>query len=230
MKYLLFFIMIVLFSGCENSNKPKVKYDGAELLEKHCSICHNLDIPPKTSEDEKAPPMMAVAFHIKDFIKVDSPSEKKPKFIDFVQDYVITPSREKSFCDKKSLDSYGIMPSLKGQISKDELKAVAEYIYDYFDQERFMEQMQREAKLKAMKPGERIATKKGCFTCHDKTKKKNAPSFKELSSKSHDELKNSIKNGSKGKYKEFKNMFMPPFKNSLDDKKIDILIKWIKGL
>jgi HD-GYP domain-containing protein (c-di-GMP phosphodiesterase class II) len=57
-------------------------------------------------------------------MKVDNPSEKREKFIAFVTDYALHPSAEKSFCDKESLASYGVMPSQKGNVTEEELEAL----------------------------------------------------------------------------------------------------------
>jgi len=75
MKLLLSILAALLLAGC--SETPKRHYDGHALLKRKCSACHNLDMPPKTYENETAPPMMAVVFHVRDFMKVDNPSEKR---------------------------------------------------------------------------------------------------------------------------------------------------------
>ncbi len=230
MKYLHTVIFSFLLLGlCSCSSEPAIKYDGGDLLETKCASCHNLDMPPKTYEDEKAPPMMAVAFHVKDFMKVSSPSEKRPKFIEFFQDFALNPSKEKSFCDKESLKSYGLMPSLKGKITKDELGAVAEYVFDYYDQNKFLAQMKAKAKFNALPKGEQLAINNSCLNCHDRNKSKVGPSFKEIAKKDKSEIKNIIKNGSKGSWKGFEKSIMPPFKK-LDDKQLEILADWIKKL
>ncbi len=214
-------------SAC--SSEPKNHYKGADLLEAHCASCHNLAMPPKTYENEKAPPMMAVAFHVKDFMPVKTPSDKKPKFIAFFQDYPLHPSKEKSFCDKESLKSYGLMPSLKGKVTKDELGAIAEYVYDYYDQDKFLQQMQQKAKFDALPEGEKLAMHNGCLNCHDKLKAKVAPSFRAIAQKKNSEIKSIIKKGSKGKWKGFEKSFMPAYKK-LSDAEIETLVKWIKTL
>ena len=217
----------VIFTAC---SKNEVHYDGAALLKNKCASCHNLDMPPKTYKDEKAPPMMAVAFHVKDFMKVNSPSDKRPKFIDFFKDYVINPSVEKSFCDKKSLKDYGLMPSQKGNVSVDEVGAIAEYVFDYYDQKKFLEKMKAKAAFDALPKGEQLAVKKGCLTCHAKDKTKVAPAFKDIAKKDDSEIINIIKHGSKGKWKGFERMTMPAFDKHLNKEEIDILLKWIKSL
>ncbi len=214
-------------SAC--SSQPDIQYDGADLLQKKCASCHNLSMPPKTYKDEKAPPMMAVSFHIKDFIKIKTPSDKRPNFISFFKDYPLNPSKEKSFCDEDSLKSYGVMPSLKGKVTKDELEAIAIYVYDYYDQNKFLKQMQKRSKFDALPKGEQLAINKGCLNCHDKVKSKIGPSFRAIAQKETDIIKTGIKDGSKGKWKGFEKSMMPAYKK-LNDTEIETLIKWIKSL
>ncbi len=217
--------MVVWMTGCSES--PEVHYDGAALLKGKCASCHNLDMPPKTYEDEKAPPMMAVAFHVKDFMKVENPSEKRPKFIDFFKDYVLHPDAKKSFCDKESLVSYDVMPSQKGKVTAEEVGAIAAYVYDYYDQEKFMEKMKAKAYFDALPKGEQLATKNGCLTCHGKEKAKAAPAFREIAKKSREEIAEAIRNGSRGKWKGFERMSMPAYGKRLNDHEIEALAAWI---
>ncbi len=225
MNNLLPLLIIVLLGGC---NEKEIRYDGKTLLHDKCASCHNLDMPPKTYEEEKAPPMMAVAFHIKDSIKVDSPSDKKPKFVDFFKDYVLNPDASKSFCDKKSLESYGLMPSQKGNVTEDEVEAIAKYIFDYYDQEKYLTKMKEKAAFDALPLGEQLATRKGCLTCHGVLTKKAAPSFKEIAHKPAVEISDVIANGSHGKWKGFERMTMPAFKQRLSEQEIEALTEWIK--
>jgi len=218
-------VMIVVFGGC---NQKEIHYDGEALLKSKCASCHNLNMPPKTYKDEKAPPMMAVAFHVKDFMKVDSPSDKKPKFIDFFKDYVLYPDASKSFCDKESLESYGLMPSQKGNVTEDEVGAIAEYVYDYYDQEKYLTKMKEKAAFDALPLGEQLATQKGCLTCHGITTKKAAPSFMKIAQKPYDEISDTIANGSRGRWKGFERMTMPAFKQRLSKQEIETLTRWIK--
>ncbi len=227
-KYIYSLAVLGLLSGC--TQHDEVHYDGASLLKEKCASCHNLDMPPKTFKDEKAPPMMAVSFHVKDFLKVDTPSEKKPKFIAFFQDYVLHPTHEKSFCDKKSLEDYGLMPSQEGKVTKEELGAIAKYIYEYYDQEKFLAKMAAKAKFDVLPLGEQIAIHGGCFTCHDKQKAKVAPSFKMIATKSKREIIQVIKEGSKGTWKGFERMMMPPYQKNLSQADIESLAEWIKQM
>ena len=216
-------LMITFFIGCHETKK--INYNGKKLLGEKCQSCHNLDMPPKTYVDEKAPPIMAVAFHVSDFIKAPNPSERTGKAIAFVCDYVINPSKDKSFCDKESLKSYGVMPSQKGKVTQDELKAIATYMFSHYTKDNFLETMKNIQKLAMMPKGEQLTRKLGCFSCHGKTIKKVGPSFHTIAkrnTKNTKQISDSIKNGSKGKYKEAHNIPMPKF-NKLNHKDIQIL-------
>lgn len=226
-KSLVLLLALLFASGCM---EPKQHYNGELLLKEKCVSCHNLEMPPKTYKDEKAPPMMAVAFHVKDFMKVSTPSDKKPKFIEFFKDYVLHPSAEKSFCDKESLQSYGVMPSQAGSVSADEVGAIAEYVYDFYDQEKFLAQMKARAAFEALPKGEQIATRKGCLTCHAKTGKKVAPSFQEMAKRDKKEIVDAILHGSHGRWKGYERMRMPPFEGKITKQEIDTLIAWMRGL
>ena len=218
----------VLLAGCENRPAPDLK-KGEAVLQKVCSRCHNLDMPPKTYEEEKAPPMMAVAFHIKDFMKVSDPSAKKEKFIEFVVDYSLHPDAKKSYCDEESLKSYGLMPSLEGQVSAEELRNAAAYMYEHYDQKRFLQMVEAKAKLEALPLYRQVFETKNCLGCHDIEKSKLGPAFVDIAEKYAAQgpkpLMEAIRNGSRGKWPGFK-VPMPPFKD-LTQKQLEAVAKWI---
>jgi len=228
MRYTIILLALLLFTGCEDKNK--ISYDGKALLKEKCAMCHNLKMPPNTYEDEKAPPMMAVAFHLKDFMKINNNQDKVEKFIPFIQEYVIEPSREKSYCDKESLDSYGIMPSQKGNVNKDELEAIAEYMYDFYDQQKYLKDMQAKAVFDALPKGEQLMRKNGCFNCHAIDEDKVGPSLQHIAKNGTESVIDVIKNGSQGKWKDFHNMLMPPFKDKFSKDELNILKDWIDSL
>jgi cytochrome c551/c552 len=220
---------LIFLAGC--SSQKTEHYDGKVLLEQQCARCHNLDMPPKTYKDEKAPPIMAVAFHIKDFMPVTSPADKRPKFIEFVSDYALNPRAEKSFCDKESLQSYGVMPSLKGRITRPELEAVAAYIFDTYTKEIFLKKMQEANAFAQLPKGEQLARKEGCFGCHDTVMHKVGPSFQAIAERYGDSsvIAQSIRNGSRGKWEKSRNIPMPAFKQ-LDDNQTQLLLNWISRM
>lgn len=224
-------LVIGLLSGCID-NSPQEKLDGEELISQKCEKCHNLDMPPKSYENEVAPSMMAVTFHLKDFIKSNNPSEHEGKIVEFIKDYVIAPSREKSYCDKESLDSYGVMPSQKGEVTQNELEAIAHYMYQTFDNQKLLKIMAERQRLASMSLHERVLEQQRCENCHDIHKDKVAPSFDMIATRYNKENKKllikSIKEGTKGKW-EGKKLPMPPFKQ-MSDKDIEGLVDWILSL
>lgn len=220
--------IVILFTACLE-NKPTKHYNSKKLIEQKCSSCHNLNMPPIISDDELAPPMMAVAFHVKNFVTPTNESQRISKSIEFVVDYVQHPALEKSFCDKDSLKRYGLMPSQKDNITVEEIKAVATYIFQHFTQENLSIMQEEKAKYDALSPAKRIALKNGCLGCHKIDKKIVGPSFKDIAQKykgSTNKITNSIKNGTNGKWEDSHGAIMPAFKN-ISDKELEILSSWI---
>ncbi len=231
MKLLLLLAAALFLAGCSQGKKTN-NLDGKKLLEQKCTKCHNIDLPPKTFEDEKAPPMMAVAFHIRSFIKTEDESQRIPKAVAFVKDYVINPSASKSFCDKESLKTYGIMPSQKGKVTQDELQAIAEYMFSHFTEKNLNEAQLLENKLNAMPKGERLALQNKCLSCHKVDKKIVGPAFRDIATQKGNSLEvliHSIKNGSKKKYASSKGAVMPAFKK-LSDADVKTIAEWILSL
>ena len=217
--------LTILICGCGNSKSSK-NYNGEELTINKCSSCHNLDMPPKTSEDEKAPPLFTVTVHLKDWIEVNNPSELKAKFVDFVKDYVINPSLDKAYCDKKSLKSYGLMPSQKGKVTKDELEAIANYIYDRYDQKYLLEYMKEKARIATLPLHEQVLETHDCKACH--FNKRVAPTFAQIGKRyanNKEHIKESILNGSKGRWSGF-SLPMRGYKD-IPKKQLDALAEWI---
>jgi cytochrome c len=216
----------IFFAGCSENNSPSL--NGKKLLKQDCVKCHNLDMPPKTFENEKAPPMMAVSFHIFDFIKAATPADRLPNAIEFVVDFVQNPAVSKSFCDKESLKTYGLMPSLKGKVSENELRAIAHYVFTHYTKDNLLAEMKKIQQIREMPKGELLARQDGCLSCHAKKFKKVGPSFSEIAKKmDKKKIVNSIRNGSRGRWKESNNIPMPSFKK-LSEQDINILAKWIK--
>lgn len=233
MKYIILFIgALFVLGGCTDDKSGHVM-DGEKLLIQKCSKCHNLDMPPKSYDHEIAPSMMAVTFHLKDFIKSDNPSEHEEKIVEFVKEYVMHPSAEKSLCDKASLESYGIMPSQKGKVSLDELDAIVHYMYMTYDNMKLLEIMKEKNRLAKLPLHKRVFEQQHCNYCHKEVQDGIAPSFKMIANrytpKDRKMLIDSIKNGSKGKWKG-KTLPMLPYGKKLDEKDIEGMADWILGL
>jgi len=225
MQYIIGLCLMLLLLGCGSEVREK-QYNGSTLIKEKCALCHNLQMPPSSYENEKAPPMMAVVFHLKDFMKITMNEEKFSTFIPFVKEYVIYPSIDKSFCDKESLKTYGVMPSQKGKVNQEELEAIASYMYDFYDQQKYLKKMQEKAKFDALPKAEQLIIRTGCYNCHGKTEDKAAPSFLHISQKKEKDIIETIKNGSRGQWKGF-HAFMPAFKEKFTEEELQTLKAWI---
>jgi cytochrome c len=90
-----------------------------QLFESKCMSCHTIK-PPKDKSTMVAPPMKGVMFHMVDEIK------ETQKIREHFNEFVLNPTKEKAIC--KSVKRFGLMPSLKGQITKEELAIVTDWI------------------------------------------------------------------------------------------------------
>ena len=229
--YIYGLLLVGAVMGCQEETS-KVVLDGEVLIEQKCAKCHNLDMPPKSYENEIAPSMMAVTFHLKDFIKSVNPSEHEGKIVAFIKDYVIEPSKEKSFCDEASLESYGVMPSQKGNVTVNEVGAIAHYMYATYDNQKMLKAMAEKQRLASLSLHERVLEQQRCTNCHDIEKDKVAPSFKMIANryslKDREMLIESIQKGTKGKW-EGKKLPMLAFKK-MTQKDVEGMVDWILSL
>lgn len=122
--------------------------DGAELVKEKCASCHLLEMPtPEMVPTLEAPAMEAVIFHVKLAIE----DEKKRK--DFIIDYVINPHASKSVCESNKVAKFGVMPSQKEKISKEDLDIVANYVLEKYPTPKFtsmIKEIQRNDKITAL--------------------------------------------------------------------------------
>ena len=227
--YIKLFLLfgILFFTACSDS-KPIQNYDAKQLLEQKCSSCHDLHMPPVLSDDELAPPMMAVTFHVRDFVSPTNEAQRTSTAISYVQDYVINPSLEKSFCDKQSLKRYGLMPSQAGNVDEAQLKAIAEYMFQTYTRDNLLEAQKIQNKLNAMPKGKRVAIKYKCLSCHKVDRDLVGPSFQHIAQryKNSQTIQESIQNGSQHKWKGFKGVMMPKFKD-IQPEELQNVSEWI---
>ncbi|MFT7824642.1 MAG: hypothetical protein ABXS92_07760 [Sulfurimonas sp.] len=71
----------------------------------------------------KAPPLSIMVPRMREFI-FDSSVEEH------INDFVLDPTERKAICP--AVDIFGLMPSLKGKVTKEELAAIAEWIVENF--------------------------------------------------------------------------------------------------
>lgn len=229
-KLLIISTILFLFTACDNK-KPTISLDGKKLLEQKCASCHDLNMPPLLSDDELAPPIMAVSFHMPNFMEPKDESQRIPMAIAFVVDYVLNPSLEKSYCDEESIKRYGLMPSQKEKVTEEEVKAIASYMFEHYTQKNLSKVQKDIAAFNALEPGEKLALKYKCLGCHKVNKKVVGPAFSDIAAKyknAEEKIKESIKNGSQKSWKSSNGAVMPPFKQIRKDE-LKVLSEWISN-
>ncbi|MEA2110769.1 MAG: c-type cytochrome [Campylobacterota bacterium] len=117
--------------------------DGYEVYKKHCMSCHvemiSVKETKRTFKTLKAPPMVEVSNKIKENIIVKDDDEDIHRHLVtlFIKDYIENPALDYSMCHAMALERFGVMPSLKGKLNSDEINAVAEWIYDRYEDVKF---------------------------------------------------------------------------------------------
>ena len=121
---------------------------GEQLIKAKCASCHMLTTPtPAMIPTMKAPAMDAVMYHI-DLVMSDK-SEVKA----FIMDYAINPKASKSVCESNKVQQFGVMPSMKGQVTDKELSHIAEYMTENYPSPQFVamiKEMQLSGKMNAL--------------------------------------------------------------------------------
>ena len=118
---------------------------GETLIKEKCATCHTLEIPQmEMMPDFVAPPMDAVMFHMKDVIR------GKENLKAFIDDYVYEPDVSKSVCESNKVQKFGVMPSQKGKVTKEELSAISDYMIDTYPREKFVRHLKEMLKNDAM--------------------------------------------------------------------------------
>ena len=110
----------LLFTTLNLSAAPTAQ----ELLEEKCTYCHMTSSSTKTRSDKiVAPPMWGVMKKMRENFKTDDEA------INFLVDYSMNPSEDKMIFPAATKEYFGLMPSLKGKASKEELEIIAKYLY-----------------------------------------------------------------------------------------------------
>ncbi len=103
---------------------------GETLFDAKCNMCH-LKTRPDDMSKLVAPPVMGVMRHV----KMTYPT--KDKAVEFIADYVLNPSKDKAVCMPGKIQKFGLMPSQKGAVTKEEVEQIANWLYDNFPPKGF---------------------------------------------------------------------------------------------
>lgn len=96
---------------------------GRSLFEKKCISCHLID-KPKEKSAIKAPPIVVMVPRMREFIEDNKSVETH------INEFVLDPTERKAICP--AVDIFGLMPSMKGELTKEELAIIAKWMVDNF--------------------------------------------------------------------------------------------------
>jgi hypothetical protein len=91
--------------------------------------------------------MDAVVFHIN--LAMENDKEKKA----FIADYVFNPDASKSVCESNKVAKFGVMPSQKGNVTREELEKISEVMLERYPHAKFktmIKEMLANDKIKAL--------------------------------------------------------------------------------
>ena len=117
--------------------------DGYEVYKKNCMACHAEMMSAKHAlahfKTLAGPPMVEVSGRLKENIQTTDEEDDVNRylFILFVKDYIVNPNLDNSMCNTGAIEHFGVMPSLKGKLNEDEKQAVAEWLYDRYENVKF---------------------------------------------------------------------------------------------
>ena len=121
MKILRKIIVLSATIACSSTFLSAETLNAEELFKNKCAICHSMTQPTDKSK-MLAPPAKGVMFHMSEAF--DSNEKIKAHILDFV----LEPTKEKAIC--KSVKRFGVMPSQKGNVTKEELSIIADWMLE----------------------------------------------------------------------------------------------------
>ena len=107
-----------------------VANNASVLFDAKCSMCHS-KTRPTDMKSVVAPAISGVMRHVK------MSYLSKDKAVEFMVDYVLNPSKDKAICMPQKIDRFGLMPSQKGNVTKEELESIASWLYDNYPPKGF---------------------------------------------------------------------------------------------
>ena len=117
--------------------------DGYDVYKNNCMVCHVEMMTHKEALKNLnklvAPPMVEVSERLKENIQTADEEDDVNRylFILFVKDYIVNPNLDNSMCNSGAIEKFGTMPSLKGKLKEEEKQAVAEWLYDRYENTKF---------------------------------------------------------------------------------------------
>lgn len=90
-----------------------------------CGECHLMgEITKEKLSSMKAPPYWAIAK------KAREKYEREEDKIKYIVDYAFAPTEDKMLFPKETKEKFGVMPSLKGKVTEEEIRMISTYILE----------------------------------------------------------------------------------------------------
>ena len=100
-----------------------------ELFNKNCASCH-AQILGVVNEEGYENSYITPAPYVADLVeKLKKETASRDKFIEFIKEYIQNPDKRKTLYGKKAIKKFGLMPSLKGAMSEEEILSLANFLY-----------------------------------------------------------------------------------------------------
>ena len=101
-----------------------------KLFTKNCAECH-ATIIGVTHDGGYENSFITSAPYVDDLVeKLKEKTGTQEKFTAFITEYIEDPDKRKSLYGKKAIKKFGIMPSLKGALTQDEIVQLSNYLYE----------------------------------------------------------------------------------------------------
>ena len=117
-------LLTLTFASSLYANESK------ELFKKRCMACHTT----QAVEDKNkllGPPADEIMVHVKEAYK------DRDEAISFMVDYILKPEVNKALC--ASMDKFGLMPAMKGVITKEQARDISLMMYEKFPRASFQQ-------------------------------------------------------------------------------------------
>ena len=138
--------------------------NGKELFDANCAKCH-ATILGVANDGGYENTYITPAPYVRDLVaKLKTKTASKEEFTKFISEYIQNPNKRKSLYGKRAIKKFGLMPSLKGTLNHEEVKKLADYLYNYKENKNI--KIKKAPKVtKPITRGERVF-KGNCSKCH----------------------------------------------------------------
>jgi len=110
-----------------HKDDPRMK-----IFEKNCASCHAAILGIENDGGYNNSYITAAPY-IVDLVKeLKSKTATKEEFSNFIREYIKNPDKRKTLYGKKAIKKFGLMPSLKGKISEEDITQLVDFLYDNF--------------------------------------------------------------------------------------------------